>query len=267
MLARLEQAARKPGAAPGRRAPSSCGAPSGGVFVNSQADIWITLRVVADELAQKQFGDSWEGQRNAFLSKVFAAAWLGQFEDASKQVCLKSNCTHQHGSKPEPTTREELLRRFPMGEPWVPKEVRDHAPPKSRHTAMSRLLWDDYPEGYRREMQNIMVSRAAFEAWAVGTTNNRADRRLEKSDVANNGPADQYKTGLAGRPTIKHHILAKLRRRAEAGETADTNKEEAEALREWAAKKHPEAPTPAQGTTQNHIRIAFKKLKTTKPTK
>ncbi len=66
--------------------------------------------------------------------------------------------------------------------------------------------------------------------------------------------ADPYRSGLPGRPTIRHLIEAELRRRFKAGECETTLKAEAEALREWAISTHPDAPAPTATTIENQIR-------------
>ena len=69
---------------------------------------------------------------------------------------------------------------------------------------------------------------------------------------------DQYRTGLPGRPTIKHLIEQEFRRRADNGELCPTLKAEAQALCDWAARNHPEAPIPKSKTVMNDIRDAYR---------
>lgn len=71
--------------------------------------------------------------------------------------------------------------------------------------------------------------------------------------VASKVKADPYRTGLPGRPTIRHLILDELRRRNAAGECEPTVKAEAQVLQEWASSAHPNAPPPATGTIENLI--------------
>jgi hypothetical protein len=69
---------------------------------------------------------------------------------------------------------------------------------------------------------------------------------------------DQYRTGLPGRPTIKHLIEHEFRRRADNGELCPTLKAKAQALCDWAARNHPEAPRSRSKTVMNYIREAYR---------
>ena len=89
---------------------------------------------------------------------------------------------------------------------------------------------------------------------------------LAASDTANVSP-DPYHTGLPGRPTIKHFILAEFQRRAEAGGVERTLAAEAKALQKWATREHQNAPTPTPNTIENHIREKYCHYELGKPTK
>jgi hypothetical protein len=72
--------------------------------------------------------------------------------------------------------------------------------------------------------------------------------------------ADPYHTGLPGRPTIAHLIVAELRRRIAAGECEATANAEAKALQKWASSAHPNARTPTEKTIENRIRSPYNTL-------
>lgn len=71
---------------------------------------------------------------------------------------------------------------------------------------------------------------------------------------------DQRRTGLPGRPTIKHLIVQELRRRVAAGTFEGTLDAEAQALAEWAKAAYSEAPPPTWKTIRNQIRATYNTL-------
>jgi hypothetical protein len=88
----------------------------------------------------------------------------------------------------------------------------------------------------------------------------RVFRNVPKELVASSD-VDPYHSGLPGRPTIAHLLLAELRRRAEAGLLEDTLAAQAKALRRWTRDSHPAVSTPSQNTIENSIRPIFWKLR------
>lgn len=70
---------------------------------------------------------------------------------------------------------------------------------------------------------------------------------------------DIARTGGAGRPTIMHIIKSELVARAERGELKLTLAAESEFLRDWAAEKHPNAPTPTAKAIQNSLREVYRR--------
>jgi hypothetical protein len=65
---------------------------------------------------------------------------------------------------------------------------------------------------------------------------------------------DPYRSGLGGRPTMKHLIMAEFERRLASGETLASLKAEATELCKWSVRTHPDGPSPTSGTVENHIR-------------
>lgn len=86
--------------------------------------------------------------------------------------------------------------------------------------------------------------------------------RAAESQVSTGPSTDPYKTGLPGRQTIRHLILAEFERLAASGQMEQTIAGQARSLRAWAAATHPGAPTPSVGTIENHIREAYNAAKT-----
>ena len=79
--------------------------------------------------------------------------------------------------------------------------------------------------------------------------------------------ADPYKTGLAGKPSIRHFILPEFRRRVAENGNETSLAKEAQALCDWARTEHPEAPTPTARTIENLLRPEFRRLVKNAPTK
>jgi hypothetical protein len=72
-------------------------------------------------------------------------------------------------------------------------------------------------------------------------------------------------SGLPGRPAKSKHLIEdEHRRRAAAGELADTLVAEAEALLDWLRTTHPEHAPPTVRTIENNIRDDYRRLKPTK---
>lgn len=78
---------------------------------------------------------------------------------------------------------------------------------------------------------------------------------------------EQYRTGMPGRPSIKHLLIPEMTRRFEAGDWSPVLAQEARELREWAAENHSSAPTPTKKSVENAIRDDHRKLKNRMPRK
>jgi hypothetical protein len=75
-------------------------------------------------------------------------------------------------------------------------------------------------------------------------------------------PSEFYKSGFAGRPSLKDYFIQEMERRASEGEMRNSLNKEAEALREWAKEAHPNfIPTPKISTIKNGIRERHRELK------
>ena len=111
-------------------------------------------------------------------------------------------------------------------------------------------------EDIRIEQNHLMAWLEKYKAQRPQLASRRADSDAEAPDPSHNG--------FPGRPSIKHLILAELKRRAEAGETLPAVGKEAQALHEWAAEHHPQAQTPGIGAIENFIRDSHRRLRSTK---
>jgi hypothetical protein len=114
--------------------------------------------------------------------------------------------------------------------------------------------------GGRHYMEDIQIEQNHLEAWLEKYKARVAPPASREADSETEAP-DPYYNGFPGRPSIKHLILAELKRRAEAGETLPAVGKEAQALHEWAAEHHPRARTPGIGAIENFIRDSHRKLR------
>ena len=82
------------------------------------------------------------------------------------------------------------------------------------------------------------------------------------STATDTSKPDPYRTGSPGRPTIKHKILDEFQKRVGLNTFHLTLASEAEELRKWAKKEHPDAPCPTLKTIENLIRDEHRRAKT-----
>ena len=120
----------------------------------------------------------------------------------------------------------------------------------------------DAPEAKAREaLQKLRAMVVDYNELRVVAPIELADA----STATDTPKLDPYRTGLPGRPTIKHKILEEFRKRVEM-KTFDLKlTSEAEELRKWAEKEHPDAPRPTLGTIENLIRDEHRRAKTLPP--
>jgi hypothetical protein len=70
-----------------------------------------------------------------------------------------------------------------------------------------------------------------------------------------------YRTGFAGRPSVKHLVAAEMERRAKSGELKESMRAEAKELAEWYARAHPAGPRVKAGTIRNSLADLHRQLK------
>lgn len=78
-------------------------------------------------------------------------------------------------------------------------------------------------------------------------------------------PVDPMRTGTAGRPTIKHFLIAEMENRARRGELDAKISREARALVAWAIDNLPGMPCPGARSLENAIRHRFRQLWKNRP--
>lgn len=106
-----------------------------------------------------------------------------------------------------------------------------------------RILKPDFKESSAHDAGCSFIGIRVFQA-------------LPKAQGPKSTP-DPYRTGLAGRPTIKHLIEHQFRREAEAGVVAASLRAQAEHLLNWARETHPTAAPPSVTTIENHVRQLY----------
>jgi len=85
---------------------------------------------------------------------------------------------------------------------------------------------------------------------------------IEGREVSN---SQNYRTGVAGRPTSKHLALEEMRRRASEGNLCGTLAAEVRELRNYIAIHYPEAPQPEQNSLENSLRSEYWPLRNALP--
>ena len=121
--------------------------------------------------------------------------------------------------------------------------------PRSPDDARVRVPADLWHDRAKINWETSSISADGLEFVSV--------RILEKDRPV---PVNPYRTGLPGKPSIRHLILGELERRVKAGNLKPILAHEAKALREWAESTHPKAPTPGVRAIENMIRGEYRKI-------
>jgi hypothetical protein len=116
--------------------------------------------------------------------------------------------------------------------------------------------------------------RGGFDDALINRREERWTRLMvEKGDVRARWPyplsetheENALRSGMPGRPAKSRHLIEdEFRRRATAGELADSLTVEADVLLEWLRSAHPHYPRPTTRTIENYIRDEYRRQKTTK---
>ena len=106
------------------------------------------------------------------------------------------------------------------------------------------------------ETRNVIVAVDGLSA--LEQTANSAPRKSAKNaSTYENSDVVSLRTGLPGRPTLKHIILAELDRRIVSKSLAPKISAEALSLVEWFVGRHEDLACPAQTTVENAIRTRY----------
>jgi len=146
------------------------------------------------------------------------------------------------------------------------------------HPRMNRRMQPEYlrsildTHGEAAIRSNVLpycwIPRRLFEEWCAKHHLPTSPPRFQANHRNINPPtAEEYRTGVPGRPTSKHLIEMEFNERAERKETKDRLRQEAIALSEWSAKAHPKAPELTTKTIENNLRHRFHSLKSKKARK
>jgi len=195
--------------------------------------------------------DNWETGLDLTSAMLACAsdALRVQFEDLKKYDSFVSSVL-----EPEDTPRRRFRR--------IQEQLEGHL---LAHLRDGVLVASGYPENASADAKPTLI---ASERWSLLTPNfeNSSARgsglllfgiRVFKNAPALQSriePVDIYRTGLGGRPTMKHLIITEFERRLASGVTRSSLKAEAAELCQWSIRTHPDGPSPSVGTIQNHIR-------------
>jgi hypothetical protein len=102
----------------------------------------------------------------------------------------------------------------------------------------------------------VLLDEASVDGWLTPTEPGPAHTSATPADetAPEMESPDPYKTGLPGRPTIRHLIEEEFRRRITDGTALRVLPMEARELHAWAIEQHPDAPVPTVKTIVNQIR-------------
>ena len=195
---------------------------------------------IAEDTAKLIHGDLWPAYSNDFGAALLADFWLDRHTDRDgvSQVMLKLN---RGDRELEPADRRLVFRMVgTVARPTVVRDTREGTDPSWSLLAKCKLRdWDT--QAWQYLLDALYLPNAVAAEW------------MKHCDPA------QYKTGLPGRPTIRHFIITEFERRKEAGELCSSLGKEAEYLHNWAALEHPNAPRATTGTIENQIRAPYRK--------
>ena len=139
---------------------------------------------------------------------------------------------------------------------------------KDRPIILHTKDWENWTEEHARSRDRRADNTNAPAADQEQRSQATDDKPIELADAsaATDTPKlDPYRTGLPGRPTIKHKILEEFQKRVKMNTFHLTLASEAEELRKWAEKEHPDAPRPTLGTIENLIRDEHRRAKPLPP--
>jgi hypothetical protein len=103
---------------------------------------------------------------------------------------------------------------------------------------------------FTMDWHDVHLDREGFEA-LLRKMGSSSVQQQSDADV----PGDQYKTGLAGRRSSIHFILAMAHNRLESGDYPDTLTKFSEQLAEELARTHPQAPPATPKTIRNNSKV------------
>jgi hypothetical protein len=192
---------------------------------------YITLREAIDLAGRREFGSEWTGDE---LDAEYN--WSSPSESWNRCVAVER-------------TLAQALHAGRLAAVYVNTWSGELIALKARW-----WLSDEGGKALRRRRDDrdrpILLTRASLEVWL---------------GIADAPPAPApsavvvtYETGLSGRQTSKHLIMAEFERRRDAYELAGTLGDEATYLAEWLRRTHPAAAPAVTGTIENHIRGAFR---------
>ncbi len=111
------------------------------------------------------------------------------------------------------------------------------------------------------DFQNSIAKSSTFSLEGVRVFR---DQRVLDSHLSE---LDPFRSGMPGRTTAKHKIVAEFQRRVSSNEALPSLAAEARELGDWLVRAHPEAPRTSPRTIENHLRDLHRRQFKTRTTK
>lgn len=121
----------------------------------------------ADDYANNASGQPWFDAREAHLSELLTAFWLGEFEDengGNAQLSIK--ITSNYRGKSDPATRRLVLRGLPISAPWMPEEIRRSSQEPPPYHALAAMRARQYDPAYLFNLlERISIPDDTYRPW------------------------------------------------------------------------------------------------------
>jgi hypothetical protein len=222
----------------------------------------VLLTAAADRLAEArrttgQVNDDGKNAARAELRREFHSGSM-----LATVICPRSGKTHT--IYPQKWGRELALTWFEQGECWLTEYL--VYPPLGLLYGKERVTIFVS----EHDLQRLTASQETIPRNPIADVKARGkDGGGRPSDYRPPEPVKDalcttyQQSGLPGKPTSKHLLLDKLNERIAANLIEATLESEATWLREWLAKKHPQAPQSGQSAIKNAIRETYNNAKKT----
>ncbi len=121
----------------------------------------------ADDHANNASGQPWFDAREAHLSELLTAFWLGEFEDengGNAQLSIK--ITSNYRGKSDPATRRLVLRGLPISALWMPEEIRRSSQEPPPYHVLAAMRARQYDPAYLFNfLERISIPDDTYRPW------------------------------------------------------------------------------------------------------
>ena len=121
----------------------------------------------ADDHANNASDQPWFEAREARLSELLTAFWLGEFEDQNGgDTQLSITIANNAQSSPDPATRRLVLRALPIGALWMPEEIRRSSQEPPPYHALAAMRARQYDPVYLFNLlERISIPDDTYRPW------------------------------------------------------------------------------------------------------